>query len=104
MLISSSEAKAASSTTMRRGAEKPTLTHWRNEHGGGRADPFLSKKLFYVPADPWVEELHHFAKVIRGAAKSMINADDGMRTLAATLAVARSAKTGRPVTIKEMYS
>jgi predicted dehydrogenase len=82
----------------------PTLTHWHNEHGGGRADPFLRKKLFYVPADPWVEELKHFARVARGLEKSLIDAEDGLRTLAATLAVARSAETGRPVTMKEMYS
>lgn len=82
----------------------PTLTHWRNESGGGRADPFLRKQLFYVPADPWVQELLHFAQVVRGKAKPMVTADDGARTLAATLAVARSAETGRPVTLKEMYA
>ena len=82
----------------------PTLTHWRNERGGGRADPFVRKQLFYVPADPWDEELRHFAQVIRGKAKPLVSAEDGTRTLAASLAVARSAETGQPVAIKEMYS
>ena len=82
----------------------PTLSHWRNERGGGRADPFIRKQLFYVRADPWIEELLHFAAVVRGEAESLITAEDGTRTLAAVLAVARSAETGRPVAIKDMYS
>jgi len=80
----------------------PTLTHVRNEKGGGRADPFIRKELFYVPANPWVEELLHFADVIRGRAQSMIDAEDGTRTLAAVLAVMRSAEEQRPVSIGEM--
>lgn len=80
----------------------PTLTHVKNERGGGRPDPFVRKELFYVPANPWVEELLHFADLIRGRAPSMITADDGMRTLAAVLAVMRSAEERRPVSIAEM--
>ena len=73
----------------------PTLTHWRNERGGGRGDPFIRKQLFFEPADPWVEELRHFAKVIRGEAASAITAEDGARTLAAILAIGRSAQSRR---------
>ncbi len=82
----------------------PTLTHWRNERGGGREDPFIRKQLFYVPADPWVEELLHFAAVVRGEVPPLVTVEDGTRTLAAALAVARSAATGRPVAIREMTS
>ena len=81
----------------------PTLTHWRNERGGGRRDPFVRRQLFYVPADPWLEELRHFAQVIRGTATPLITPDDGARTLAAALAVARSAATGRAVSPGELY-
>lgn len=80
----------------------PTLTHVRNERGGGRGDPFIRKELFYVAANPWIEELLHFSAVIRGEAQSMITADDGTRTLAAVLAVMRSAEIGRPVDLNEM--
>ncbi len=82
----------------------PTLNHWRNENGGGRADPFIRKRLFYVPADPWVEELRHFTRIIRHGEKPLLDADGGTRTLAATLAVAESAKSGRPVAVKDLYS
>lgn len=80
----------------------PTLTHVRNERQGGRADPFIRKELFYVPANPWVEELLHFADVIRGTAKSMVTAGDGTRTLAAVLAVMKSVETQQPVTVAEL--
>lgn len=80
----------------------PTLNHWRNERGGGRADPFIRKRLFYVPADPWVEELRHFTRIIRHGEKPLLDADGGTRTLAATLAVAESARTGRPVAVKDL--
>ena len=77
----------------------PSLTHWRNENGGGRFDPFIRKQLFYVPADPWVEELLHFRRVILGQEKPLITAEDGARTLAAVIAIARSAETGGPVAV-----
>jgi predicted dehydrogenase len=82
----------------------PSLTHWRNERGGGRADPFNRNNLFYVPADPWVEELLHFARVIRREEPPLLDARDGALTLAAALAVARSAGTGLPVTVAEMFA
>lgn len=75
----------------------PTLTVWRNERGGGRADPFHRHRLFYVPADPWAEELVHFADVVRGLSKPLVTAADAARTLSVVLAIARSAETGEPV-------
>ena len=81
----------------------PTLTHWRNERGGGRADPFIRTQLFYVPADPWIEELRHFARVVREGVAPMVTVEDGTQTLAAALAIARSAETRRPVAVCEMY-
>jgi predicted dehydrogenase len=81
----------------------PTLTHWRNERGGGRADPFIRKRLFYVPADPWVEELLHFARVIRGEEAPLVTIEDGARTLAAVMAVGQSSATGQSVSLDEMF-
>jgi predicted dehydrogenase len=81
----------------------PTLTHWRNERGGGRADPFLRKQLFYVPADPWVQELLHFGAVARREVEPLLDAENGTRTLAALLAVSRSAEAKRPVTVAELF-
>jgi hypothetical protein len=39
------------------------MEHWRNAQGGGRGDPFVRSQVFYKPADPWLEELRHFARL-----------------------------------------
>mgnify|MGYP001426151240 CR=1 FL=1 len=75
----------------------PTLTHWRNERGGGRGDPFISQRLHYVPADPWLAQLLHFAEVVRGTAEPLVTIEEGARTLAVAHAIARSAESGLPV-------
>ena len=54
-------------------------------------------------ADPYPRQLHHFARVIRGEEKPVIDAAEGARTLAATLAIAESAKTGRPVEVSGLH-
>ena len=82
----------------------PTLTHWRNQRGGGRGDPFIREQLSFEPADPWVEEMRHFADVIVGRADPLVSVEDGMRTLATTLAIARSAREGRPVDVASMLA
>ena len=51
---------------------------------------------------PYPRQLHHFARVIRGEEKPVIDAAEGARTLAATLAIAKSAKTGKPVRVADL--
>lgn len=80
----------------------PTLTHWRNERGGGRGDTFLRRKLFYVPSDPWLEELRHFARVVLGQEAPLMDAQDGLRTLQVVLAVERSCQSGGFVNVAEL--
>ena len=82
----------------------PTLEHWRNARGGGRGDPFIREQIFYTPADPWLEELRHFAQVVRGTAKPLVTVQDGARTLATTLAIARSGESGLPISVEQMYA
>lgn len=78
----------------------PQLQHWRyDKPDGGWADPLTRRTLPVRHADPYPRQLHHFARVIRGAEEPLIDAAEGARTLAATLAIAESAKTGRPVEV-----
>jgi len=78
----------------------PQLQHWRyDKPDGGWADPLTRRTLPVRHADPYPLQLHHFARVIRGEEKPVIDAAEGARTLAATLAMAESAKTGRPVEV-----
>ena len=65
-------------------------------------DPLTRRTLPVTRADPYPRQLHHFARVIRGEEAPVIDVAEGTRTLAATLAIAESAKTGRPVRVADM--
>ena len=78
----------------------PQLQHWSyDKPDGAWADPLTRRTLPVRHADPYPRQLHHFARVIRGEEPPVIDAAEGTRTLAATLAIAESAKTGRPVEV-----
>lgn len=82
----------------------PTLhMHW-NEHGGGEQDPLMRKRLPIVPADPWYEEVRHFARVIRGEEQPLVTAEDATRTLAALFAIKQSAATRQWVKIDALIA
>lgn len=51
-------------------------------------------------ADPYTRQLEHFAAVIAGQADPICSALDGMRTLAATLAVHDAAASGQPIQLE----
>ena len=81
----------------------PQLQHWcYDKPDGAWADPLTRRTLPVRHADPYPRQLHHFARVIRGEETPLIDAAEGARTLAATLAIAESAKTGRPVRVADM--
>jgi predicted dehydrogenase len=84
----------------RGGLTIPQLQHWSyDKPDGACADPLARRTLPVRHADPYPRQLHHFARVIRGEEPPVIDAAEGLRTLAATLAIAESAKTGRPVEV-----
>jgi len=49
------------------------------------------------PTDPLASQLGHFCAIIRGQAEPLVTLADGALSLAATLAVAEAARSGRPV-------
>jgi len=81
------------------GLAVPTLQHWSYDGGGAWTDALTRRTLNATHADPYPRQLHHFACVIRGEEKPVIDGMEGARTLAATLAIAESAKTGGPVPV-----
>lgn len=77
--------------------EVPGLTLWRYAGARGWSEP-LAREVLEVPArDPLVEQMRHFLQVIRREVNPLITGRDGAATLAATLAVHRSAATGEAV-------
>jgi predicted dehydrogenase len=80
----------------------PTLELCWNERGGGERDPLVRKRLHAVPADPWFEEVKHFARVIRKEEAPLVTPMDATRTLAGVLAIQQSAETRSWVRIDDL--
>ena len=62
----------------------------------------MQRRVHVIPADPYYEQMRNFAAVIRGEEAPVLSGADGTRTLAATLAITESARTGVPVFIDDM--
>ncbi len=80
----------------------PSLEHWWNKGGGGRGDPMLRERLQVVPGDPHIAQWRHFVEVIRGTQQPLVSGMDATRTLAVTLAMTLSAKTGQAVRVASL--
>jgi len=80
----------------------PSLDHWWHEPGQGWGDPLTRRRIPVTPADPYVEQMRNFAGVIRDDAIPVMSGVEGVRTLAATLAITESAATGQPVRIDDL--
>ena len=77
----------------------PILELWRypGERGWGA---HLARELVHVvPADPYVEQMKHFLRVVRGEEDPLVTGWEGMKTLEVTLAVARSAATDQSIAL-----
>ena len=77
----------------------PSMTVWRYADGQepGWYHPLQRDQLAIEGADPLAAQLAHFCRVIRSEESPLINGWDGLRTLAATLAVLESARRNSPV-------
>lgn len=77
----------------------PGLRVWRHEGARGWWDPIAATTLPHPQADPLVLQVEHFARVIRGAENPLVSGREGLRTLAATLAVKTAAATRTRIVI-----
>jgi predicted dehydrogenase len=75
----------------------PTLKLWRHAPNRNWFNPLHSTSVAVHHANPFVEQIRHFAAVIRGEETPRITGEDGARTLAVTLAVRDAAKSGKTV-------
>jgi predicted dehydrogenase len=80
----------------------PSLELWSQTSNGGWMDPLRRDRFHYIPADVYAQQMHNFAEVIRGQAQPVMSGAEGARTLATTLAIAESAKTGKPVRVDDL--
>ena len=79
----------------------PTLDYWYYADRQGWMEPMTRRRLLCAPDDTYAAQMRHFAEVIRGT-KPLVSVHDGMLTLAATLAISRSAASGSAVRIASM--
>jgi len=75
----------------------PTLNLYHYEGDCSWWLPLQRESLAAELADPLQRQLAHFCAVLRGQAPPLVSADDALRTLRATLAVAEAARTGQVV-------
>jgi predicted dehydrogenase len=60
-------------------------------------ETMVRESLPQTPVDPLQRQLAHFCAVVRRETEPLVSADDALRTLAATLAVADAARTGQAI-------
>jgi predicted dehydrogenase len=80
--------------------EFPNLVLWRHsDMPHDWSQPFVSESIPLDAEDAYIVQLRHFAEVIRGEAYPRIDAADATRSLAATVAVLDSARSGKRVVL-----
>lgn len=82
----------------------PSLELWWHEPGQGWGDPLSRKRIPYMPEDAYVAQMRNFAQVIAGTATPLMTGEEGLRTLAATLAISLSARSGRLVQVNALLA
>ena len=74
-------------------------------HDEGREDwglPLTQRRAPITPADPYYEQMRNFAGVIRGTEQPVLSGREGTKTLATTLAISLSARSGGVVRIDDL--
>jgi predicted dehydrogenase len=77
----------------------PSLDMWSYKKDLGWRAELSRERLRVQQEDPQVRQMRHFCRVVRGEEKPRITGADATRTLAATLAIRQSARSGTPVTL-----
>ena len=80
----------------------PRMELWRFAGRGeqGWHEPLLQEELETVDADPLAAQLAHFCRVVRREEPPVVSGEEGLRTLAATLAVLTSGREQTPVRVQ----
>lgn len=79
----------------------PRMEVWRypDTQNMGWQYPLTNLQLDVERADPLTAQLEHFCRVIRGTEEPLIDGEDGLQSLAVTLAALESARNGVPVVV-----
>jgi len=82
----------------------PHMDVWSHPHGREKGwwEPLMRRSESVPYSSPFTAQLEHFCNVIRGQEEPVINAADGLMTLATTLAVLKSSEINRSVSPIEL--
>ncbi len=81
----------------------PSLEHrWHKTGSASWGTPLEHAIVPVEKTDPFHEQMLNFVGVIRGTEMPVLNGMDGTRTLATTLAIVASAKTGKTVNVDDI--
>jgi predicted dehydrogenase len=81
----------------------PSLEHrWHEPGRESWNTPLLQKRIPLAQADPYYEQMRHFTALIAGKEKPVMSGEEGAKTLATTVAINESAKTGMPVKVDDL--
>jgi predicted dehydrogenase len=83
----------------------PSMTTWTYRAADGEPGwhtPLHTKRIDVVPNDPYVDQIAHFARVIRGLETPHVSGAEGLRSLAVVAAVIEAARSGAIVDVDEL--
>jgi predicted dehydrogenase len=79
----------------------PDLTLWHHDGARDWWSPLSATKLLPEPSDPLVNQIKHFAAVIKRQAEPMVSGREGLRTLAVIDAIQRAGRTGQTIQLAD---
>ena len=84
----------------------PRMEVWRyaDETRSGWQHPLEKSQRYVADTNPLRSQLEHFCRVVRDLEQPIIDARDGMQSLAVAVAVMESAKRGIPVEVAKIIS
>ena len=85
----------------------PSLTAWRYNTGEsepGWMSPLHAYRLDPARNNPYVDQIDHLARVVRGLENPLVTGRDGLRSLAVVDAVILAARTGEIVEVDKVLA
>ena len=80
----------------------PDLRVWAHEGGPDWWSPINAQTLAHDMHDPLAAQMLHFSRVIRGEEAPLVSGLEGLKSLEVVEAIARSAESGRAISISSM--
>ena len=80
----------------------PDLTLWHHDGARDWWSPLSTTKLLPEPSDPLVNQIKHFAAVIKCEAEPLVSGREGLCTLAVIDAIQRAARTGETIQLADI--